>query len=67
MGKVDWDHLEIVEEWTPIDPSNPKAIQERKEQTELLSKLILEIYITMKKGRVKKRTADQAAFEEGVA
>ena len=61
MAKVDWGNLEFVEEWTPIDPSNPDATIERKEQLEVLSRLVLQIYFSMKKGKSAKLENEKGA------
>lgn len=44
MAKVNWGHLEIIEEWTPIDPSDSNAIDEEDRKLDLLASLIFKVY-----------------------
>lgn len=72
MGKIDWDNLEITEEWTPLDPADPKAKDKQRERLRLLAKIILEAYFIDKRRKAKRqaRKAVDDKFkpcEEGVA
>jgi hypothetical protein len=68
MRKVDWANLEIVEEWSKIDPSDSTAVSRKKEQMQQLANLVLEIYFAVKKSQHRKSSAQAKDFErEGVA
>ena len=44
MGKVDWGNLEIIEEWTPVQPGDPDALAEEKRKLDLLASLMLKVH-----------------------
>lgn len=41
MGKMDWSSLEVVEEWTPLDPNDPIVIEKEGRKLRLLVSLTL--------------------------
>ena len=65
MAKVDWSKLEIIEEWTPVDPSNPQAQASELARIKVLSSLILKAYLRdkMNQAKRKKRQAQQSKEE----
>lgn len=44
MAKVDWSNLEIVEEWTPVDPGDPQAMADEGRKLRLLVALMLKVH-----------------------
>ena len=43
MGKLGRAHLDVIEEWTPIDPSDPQALIEEGRKLKFLISLLLKV------------------------
>ena len=43
MATLDWSKLQLVTEYSPIDPSNPESVEIRAAQLEDTARLLLEI------------------------
>lgn len=41
MGKLNRAPLEVIEEWTPIDPSDPQALSEEGQKLKFILSLLL--------------------------
>lgn len=44
MAKLDWSKLQLVTEYSQVDPSNPESVEVRASQLEDTAKLLLEIH-----------------------
>lgn len=67
MGKMDWNHLDLTEEWLPIDPSDLNAIAAEKERINTLATLILKAFKRHQLAKAKrvKQTANDAEQRMG--
>ena len=44
MAKLDWSKLQLVTEYSPVDPSNPESVEIRAAQLKDTATLLLEIH-----------------------
>lgn len=44
MGKRDGAHLDVIEEWTPINPSDPQALAQEGQNLRLIMALLLKAH-----------------------
>ena len=63
MAKLDWSKLQLVTEYSPIDPSNPESVEIRAAQLKDTATLLLEIQ-RIKSSKKKKCPGDQREESE---